>query len=791
MRSFAKVHTKDYLILSLAMLIAVAGALSFAFEGGSAAYADGDTYSRVFPTTNYFQASEPTRVVGNDDYLVVYDNAARALMIFASEPEGSSILSLDYDVLDELYIIGSTLLVYADNAYHSLDLANPVAISTVNIPQIKSDCYLTSDGERLYIHHKSSKLTVLDSRLEPLYGADEVETELYGRPVVAASGSELYAFESVHNIYMLMNKLDIATLQASFCTMDYNVQKAYIGEVIYAKVNELDGIACLSKEDGSLLFDSGISAEGFFACNDTVYIIENNSVCLYRLNSDKTALELLSQISMTGSDTKHLNAPSDLIVENGSLLVADSGNSRLLQIGTSNAIALEDKPLAICGGQSVYAVLEGKICKLQGNSVIKEYAVENAIDVVQLEKLYILTDDGVYTLIGDTLLRLCEISGAKRIACAKDGKNIYILTSTDVLCMTPSGELLPESISGAFAAAVDLAVDYEGKIFVAFDNEIRSYLRGNEQAISLVNSSLNATLTSVCLDGDKLYFSARESFVGVLNVNATTKDTYIASQIDISKATGYELMSPKDNALYYSTDNRADNTSLASDDTLLVLSGLDCEDGYAFALKSDKLVKIALTQFNSVQTQTLSGDYVTTEQAKLYTIPYCESGAITLDCDAHVTLLSDTADYDESIWVLVEYDNSTYFAKRNQLAEYIELIPEKDRLYGKANADRVGGIVNVYASPDTNSDIKLEIVDGTSVEVLEELDSFYLVSVDSTIGYIQKAEVKIDGLTTVQVIAIVLAIIVALAGIAIFASIHLTKKNSEDKENGKNGSFIR
>lgn len=124
----------------------------------------------------------------------------------------------------------------------------------------------------------------------------------------------------------------------------------------------------------------------------------------------------------------------------------------------------------------------------------------------------------------------------------------------------------------------------------------------------------------------------------------------------------------------------------------------------------------------------------------------------------------------------------TYFVKSSDIEEYTVIVPEKDKVYGKANADRIGGLVNVYASPDKNSQLVTQIVDGSKVEVLEVLDAFYLVRFDDFVGYVEKEHIKIDGLTTVQIVAIVLAIIVALAGSAIFASIYLTRKNGNKEK---------
>lgn len=94
----------------------------------------------------------------------------------------------------------------------------------------------------------------------------------------------------------------------------------------------------------------------------------------------------------------------------------------------------------------------------------------------------------------------------------------------------------------------------------------------------------------------------------------------------------------------------------------------------------------------------------------------------------------------------------------------------------------MGGLVNVYADQSTDSEVIAQIVDGSKVEVLETLDDFYLVSYDGKLGYIQKSQLKIGTLTTVQIVAIVLSIIVAIAGATIFASVHLTRKNADAKK---------
>lgn len=801
MKYIAHSNTKANIISLLAVLTLVLFVcLLSAFDyGANVAYAEENTFSMVFPSSDYLQTTNPTLVSGNQKYLIVYDETS--LFVLGNESQNTEVIHLDIESVQKMFLLDDVVLFVKDYAIYTLDLSqeNPT-ISAVDSIQINEESYLTSDGYHLYIHAPSGLLSVYDSTLSPVYGADNIQTKLYSQIVIAGENDDIYAFTSLYGVTMLTS-LNISSNQTSTQKIDSVVYSAYVGDVIYAiakdAISNESRLVCLSKQDGSLFFATDINPQSYFASGSTLYTIEDDSVCIYTLNSSHTSLDKLTSITMTGSDEKHLNTPSDLSISNDSIVVADTLNNRLSTISSNgtSTILFDDSPLKVYTASSTYVVFENKLVKLSAiGQIDKTYDIENLLDVVYLDKLYILTKESVYTLIGDTLLPLANVDGAKRITTAINGKNIYVLTDSEIVSITPQGKILPTSIIGDFSQALDIAVDYEGKVFVAYKNQIETYLGDEKQTLKVQNNTLTASITSICLDGNKLYFTASESFVGIMSVDAQTKDTYIPDTVDTSACTQYEFAMPKENALYYSIDGRRDNTSFADNATLLVLKDVDCEEGYAFALNSDTVVKIALNEFETAQTNTLSGDYVTTDTTTLYTLPYRNSDAIQLDKDIHVTLISDVADYDNNVWVMVEYNEKTYFAKRALLQEYIEIAPDEEednKVYGKANADRVGGMVNIYSSTDVNSEVIYEIVDGSKVEVLEELDGFYLVSVDEYVGYIQKEQLKIDSLTTVQIVAIILAIIVALAGSAIFASIYLTKKNNEEKDKEKSGRFIR
>jgi len=293
-------------------------------------------------------------------------------------------------------------------------------------------------------------------------------------------------------------------------------------------------------------------------------------------------------------------------------------------------------------------------------------------------------------------------------------------------------------------------------------------------------------ITSICLDGENVVFTAEESFVGTLNVHATTKQSFSATLPTLERSE-YYFATANDGALEYSWDGRLENTQLASSDVYLVIDKAieGANENLRYALVGDKLAIVSKDDFNKAETTALNGEYVAKEDVTLYALPYSQSGAIVIKAGEKVARISDVAGYDNAKWTIVRYGENAYFVNSSAIEEYVEIVDEKDKVYGKANADRVGGMVNVYASADKNSEVILQIVDGSQVEVLETLDDFYLVSFDGKVGYIEKEHLKINGLTTVQIVAIVLAIIVALAGSAIFASIYLTRKNGDKEKKGE------
>lgn len=779
-------------ILLLAVFIA-AFSFATALAETKIANAQGDNFVRLFPTSNYFQSANPTLVSANDNYLIIYDKDAKTLFVRPNDASDTYIYSVDFENVTHLFILTDVAFLQADGKYFTIDLTDKSAVATERtLPSPQKITSLASDGNYLYAYNRAGYISVYDSKLAVAFDIDNILSDEISSDIVIAGENEFfYGFTyTIGNPFITI--FDLKTKQHTSKPLTVYAQKAFVGDVIYA----LDGnvaaqqnhIVGIDKNSGEKLFDSDITTENFFAHRNKLFTIENNCVVVYTLSSDKSTLTRTTSITMTGNDAFHLDRPTDLCVSDKGISVVDSGNKRIAHIdkyGVMTEQVFEETPIAIANSErDIYCAFQNRVAKINDVTVSKTYDVENVTDIAYLDKLYVLAKDGVYAAIGNSLIKIFDIENAKRITVAKDGANVYLLTDTSVISIDRNGKKLALLADDDFQEAIDLAIDYQGKAYVVFEDKITTITGDDIQNVYPTSASMKATLTSACLDGENLVFTAKESFVGSMNLNATTKQNFSPAQPQPT-ISAYYFATANDDALNYSADGRIENISAASGDTYLVLDSViegDETENYRYAYVGKKLVKIIKSDFNRVETTLLSGDYVALQDTTLYSLPYLESSSAPLKEGEIVTRISDTAGYDNSQWTIVQKDEKTYFVKSSDIEEYTVIVPEKDKVYGKANADRIGGLVNVYASPDKNSQLVTQIVDGSKVEVLEVLDAFYLVRFDDFVGYVEKEHIKIDGLTTVQIVAIVLAIIVALAGSAIFASIYLTRKNGNKEK---------
>ncbi len=782
-------------IAVLVVLCALFCALCFVLPSRtySVAYAQSDeettdNFSMIFPSNSYFQSSNPTLIGANKDYLLIYDKISSKIYARSNTETGTWVYDVTFENVVDIFAIGSSAFIHADGNFYTLDLTNRIAQPTqIQLPSPNDISFFNSDGTYLYAKSTAGYITVYDQNFNIAYDCDNHYNDdlLAGKSVVAGEKNMLFVFSIVYGNPFFV-KYDLSTSeQANGIGLTKYVQRAYVGNVIYALDTD-NRIVCIDKENGALLFSTDIIPDNYFAFESSLFSIEGRKIVIYSLSQDKLSLRKTATISMAGDDLSHLDAPTDVCKTHNGLAVADSANNRVAFIDNANvmtATMLEISPKVVCANANdTYVADQNTLLRITNSVITEEYALDGILDITYLDKLYILTTDGIYTTLGKGTIKLCDMSGGKRISCAEDGNNVYVLKDGEIVTVNQMGQTLPSIYVGDTQGVIDFSIDYAGKITLIFENGYEQYYKSTLQnETTLHSSTLSATLTSGCLVGKTLYFTANECFVGMCAIDATTKDEYTYTPPQFEQS-GYHFAKSENGIIYLPQDGRIEAVSSMPSTTLLVLDAKN-DDGLNYAIANGKLILIDETALNNVECEQLNGELITTTQTTLYTLPYLdEATSLAVESGTHITALSDCAGFDGGKWIVVSYDGKEYFVKKADTAQYIEEVPEIKKVYGKANADRVGGLVNVYANQDLNQDILTQIVDGTTVEVLETLDNCYLVTVNGYVGYMHKDEVVLDGLTTVQIIAIVLSIVVVITGSAIFASIHLTRKSHADKQ---------
>ncbi|MBQ9276464.1 MAG: SH3 domain-containing protein, partial [Clostridia bacterium] len=426
-----------------------------------------------------------------------------------------------------------------------------------------------------------------------------------------------------------------------------------------------------------------------------------------------------------------------------------------------------------------------QILKLNSLYIDQRYEMTDVLDILYLDKLYVLKADGVYALFSGEFVKLFEVENAICLSAPEDGTNVFVATKDEIIVIDGTGNKLPTTLTGDFTGLQDIAVDYAGNIVIAYETKVEVY-NNNISSLEFVSthpldSENRATLTSCILVGNELYFTANESYVAKLTLNVDTKDTHTYPAVKESGAVSYFEKSAATYTL--ATDCRIANIELAEDGVLLVFKEADAPDGYYLAYDGINFLYIPKTGFEEMTPSTLSGEYVAKKQTVLFVTPNKDNQEnVVAEEETHVIFKQKILGFDGDKWVVVELDGKEYFATASDFSEYVPPEPERNHTYGRAKGTRVGGIVNVYQSASTESAVILEIADGAKLEILETLDDFYKVSVDGLVGYMTKDEVQLGGLTTVQIVSIILAILVLLAGSTVFVAIYFTKKKQNENE---------
>lgn len=796
--NFMKILSKFAVVFPLAAILVCILFLTLALTCG---VAFADNFDTEYPTDEFFPVDRAQYVAAGEYHIAVFDSAKSNIVVKGTAVGAKSFhLSLaDKSDVSGIWIAGTTLLIEYGNdtkQYCKVDMAASapeLVPATLDTPANIS--YITSDSR--YFYAKSDlALTVYNSNLTPVK-ENVTDEAVKGTNVFASDNMTLYIFSSyygsreyiVYNVNEGTSSLSVPTLFSP-----YRVTNA--GEYMF--IGENSEIYAIRKSDGTALDIPAVKCafkSPFASYGNKLYVPnDNGGVDVYTYDFQALTVELTETLAMSGDGDGMLDTPTDVIFHEDSMIIADSANNRIAYVknGETSYISIDgDSPVKLtASSKGLYVASAHAVYSVESSVATKLLNVTAEVrDILSLgEFLYVLTSDSLNVLVGGTLMPVATLSEAVAMTNAEDSGIIYVMSRTGIYTLTSDGkEKLPFRACD-FSAATDIAVDYAGNLYAVYpeSDKIVSYKNmpssvTEDTVTNLDSDILSPAPVSLTLQGSYAYFASESCFVGKIDVGAVDKDSFQPVPAPVlGDSPAMEFASVTADTYMFGQPDRFDTLSaLAAQTKVLVFKDASTVEGYTHIYSQGQFGYVETTALQAAEPTPVNEKYVLKAGAPLTAYPMCET-TLAMSENVTLTLLDGAAGLDNNTWARVEYDGKTYFAKRADLEKYVEIVPEKEKVYCRAVADRAGGVVNIYSLPDSTSDVVVEVVDGTRMEILEENGDYYYITVDGVSGYVLKNQVKLEGLTTVQIVSIVLAVLVMVAGSVIFAVTYYTRKKEKE-----------
>lgn len=228
-------------------------------------------------------------------------------------------------------------------------------------------------------------------------------------------------------------------------------------------------------------------------------------------------------------------------------------------------------------------------------------------------------------------------------------------------------------------------------------------------------------------------------------------------------------------------------------DKILILTQ---RDGYYYVTDGSNnfgyIPTTATLTITEPNTDTKFGTHVSVlhPNTPIYALPYDTADILARKAIterlAVVNCLSVSGGQDLWGWYTVNYMQDgtivTGYVKATDIAPYTSLSAPAVKKSVKIKADKFGDVVTIYSLPDAQSPKVIDLVDGKSVLLLQTYDptsTWTAVQYGDKVGYVNTANIQIDGLTNVQIFIIVAVSLVAVATATILAIVLIKKRQNK------------
>ena len=747
----------------------------------------------VYPNNGYIQAERVDQIAISDTLTVFADNTNKTMTYFGAVKGYVDFSALE-DVVLKMFVYGKSVAVKGEKGFYNLD-TEAGTITAINTDIINEECYVTSDGAYLYIHQYGI-VNVYENLDAPI--AQYKNKVFRSQPIVATNGDEIFLFESPRGVSKI-HSYSIESGEVKSASFEHIVN-AVMGEVIFA--HNGTNIIVVDPQPFSA-YTTDLTAEYYAVWGNTLYI-PRGADGYDKYAYQDGALTYVGNHSYTGDGIDRLNCPAGAVLIDDELVIADTMNNRLLFVGDDVTSLEMNAPTTIEIGDGKLQVVTGDgIAVVYDKTIIS--TIKTDLQIVDIEfngEWYYLTENGVYQFLLGGLHKVFDVNGGKALV---ENGLFYILDSTGVTVLSMSSGQYEKSSLLSFEITdyipLDIMVDAPGNVYIlGDDNTLHCYkwqdvLASNIEDITLSSadiliesSAYNFTAKSMSVMGDKILVSTNENALISIS-NPLQNECENFSSFDKENAT-VETFISTDNTYFMTNDNDGKTAVKVSSGLTFVCYELE---GKFFTSFNGKLGYIFNVDLNESSTN-LAGEYVVKNDALLYVNPMVDAG-VSVRKDTALSVVDNAGGYGDNGWVRVEYNGKVYYTELANLAkkqtapsnpstpsnpQEPEKPVEVKKDYGRAKASRAGELVPLFSVAD-NTMVVAEVTDGTRLEVVEQAGEYYKVIYNGTELLIRADQFKLEGLTTVQIIAIILSVVVVLAGGLIFMVTSLAKKKEENQ----------
>lgn len=771
-------RNKKLLYFSISLIILLLSSLTVTVAFAS----DKVTLTPETVTENYIQFTNPTLMAKSDTLMAVLDGSV--IRVFDND---NTELGQIRSSADNIVIMGDSIYIatnYILNKYKiaSGNILPPTQVTDKKIYRLfadKTSIYYVDTTNALYRYSGETSTEI------------SVEIEYIIDCRLAANDGIVYSYKD--------GEMSVAGTNAwnTVATGESKISKFYVldGVPITLSENRLT----ISKGDKSIVSDTELD---LYVYGDKIFVLDNADKSVTEYDKD---LNKISKIGSMGSETNRLNSPNAIASGDSKLFIADSGNNRVTIYNTLNGeysivpvSHAVDKIVATANGFATYSRANSKIYIYTLNK--SEYMLTKEITTdSELYDIASWNNNAILGLKSDG--NVFNYSSSNDTASLHGATHLYINYKTNVLYIASPTRLTRKNLlTGAEQTFThsevfsDFTVDYGGNIYFVNNWQIKRFTAsGNtlqpdsEYTLTGLGNEFSATLSSL---GD-IYFTDKNahkiSKINASDIGAVSDKTYTPpteSDYNVIKGVTLEVGA----GLYTTPANEETLITLSKAARFLALAIVTHEDNeyyYGFNYSDNEYYYVLKSSVSLLDCTEYDADYpkysaLIATGLKVYAFPYNSATVTaTIDNSTRLTLINNVANSTGETWgwykvsYVVDGETHVGYVHDYEIAKVSAVEPPQKSQFYKVNSGALGTVVKLYKEANADSEQICDINDGASVLVVGTFDKnqdYTYIYYNGSYGYIETQYLIAEGLTTVQITAI---IVVSICVIALLVTIPL------------------